>query len=132
MLVELGLAEQRYKAVSEVLVDGATVTEVARRLGVSRQTLHSWLRRYGNGGMADLADRSSRPDRCPHQTPVELKAAIITMRRAHPAWGPRRIRIELDRAGVEALPAARRCIESWSATEGTPFNGPAAMRVRPG
>jgi hypothetical protein len=39
VLVELGLVEQRYKAVSEVLVDGATVTEVARRLGVSRQTV---------------------------------------------------------------------------------------------
>ena len=73
MLVELGLVEQRYKAVSEVLVDGATVTEVARRLGVSRQTVHSWLRRYGNGGMADLANRSSRPQRCPHQTPAELE-----------------------------------------------------------
>ena len=105
MLVELGLVEQRYKAVSEVLVDGATVTEVAQRLGVSRQTVHSWLRRYGNGGMADLANRSSRPDRCPHQTPAELEATIVTMRRAHPAWGPRRIRIELDRAGVDPLPA---------------------------
>ncbi len=30
MLVGLGLVEQRYKAVSEVLVDGATVAEVAR------------------------------------------------------------------------------------------------------
>jgi transposase InsO family protein len=103
--VELGVVEQRYKAVSEVLVEGATVTEVARRLGVSRQTVHTWLRRYGNGGMADLADRSSRPDRCPHQTPAELEAAIVVMRQAHPAWGPRRIRIELDRAGVVALPA---------------------------
>jgi transposase-like protein len=73
MLVELGLVERRYKAVSEVLVDGATVTDVARRLGVSRQTVHTWLRRHGNGGMADLADRSSRPDRCPHQTPAELE-----------------------------------------------------------
>ena len=53
MLVELGLVEQRYKAVSEVLVDGATVTEVAQRLGISRQTVHSWLRHFGNGGMAD-------------------------------------------------------------------------------
>ena len=105
MLVELGLVEQRYKAVSEVLVDGATVTEVARRLGVSRQTVHSWLRRYGNGGLAALVDRSSRPDRCPHQTPAELEVAIVTMRRAHPAWGPRRIRIELDRAGLDPLPA---------------------------
>jgi hypothetical protein len=36
MLVELGLVEQRYKAVCEVL-DGATVTDVAQRNGVSRQ-----------------------------------------------------------------------------------------------
>ena len=32
MLVELGLVEHHLKAVSEVLVDGATVTEVAQRL----------------------------------------------------------------------------------------------------
>ena len=35
MLVELGVAEQRYPAVLEVL-DGAPVTAVARRFGVSR------------------------------------------------------------------------------------------------
>ena len=37
MLVELGLVEQRYQAVLEVLDDGATVTDVARRFGVSRR-----------------------------------------------------------------------------------------------
>ena len=37
MLVDLGLVEQRYNAVSEVLNDGATVTDVARRHGVGRQ-----------------------------------------------------------------------------------------------
>jgi transposase-like protein len=36
MLVELRVTEQRYRAVREVL-DGASVTEVARRFGVSRQ-----------------------------------------------------------------------------------------------
>ena len=35
MLRELGVAEQRYRAVLEVL-DGASVTEVARRFGVKR------------------------------------------------------------------------------------------------
>lgn len=38
MLVELGLVEQRLKAVDEVL-DGATVTDVAKRNGVTRQTV---------------------------------------------------------------------------------------------
>jgi len=50
VLVELGVVEQRSKAVYEVL-DGATVTDVALRHGVARQTVHEWLRKYANGGI---------------------------------------------------------------------------------
>jgi hypothetical protein len=39
VLVELGGVEQRYKAVLEVLNDGASVTDVARRYGVGARTL---------------------------------------------------------------------------------------------
>ena len=46
MLVELGLVEQLYQAVLEVLNDGAAVVDVARRYGVARQTVHEWLGRY--------------------------------------------------------------------------------------
>ena len=67
MLVELNLVEQRYRAVLEVLNDGASVTDVARRFGVARQTVHEWLRRYAVDGLAGLADHSSRPLSCPHQ-----------------------------------------------------------------
>jgi len=49
VLVELGLVEQRYQAVLEVL-GGATVTEVAERFGVTRQSVHRWLRRYAARG----------------------------------------------------------------------------------
>lgn len=37
VLVQLGLVEQRYRAVLEVLNDGATVSDVARRYGEVRQ-----------------------------------------------------------------------------------------------
>jgi transposase-like protein len=68
--------------VLEVL-DGASVVEVARRNGVSRQTVHGWLRRYANdGGLSGLADRSSRPASCPHQMTAQLEATVIAMRRA--------------------------------------------------
>ena len=53
VLVRLGLVEQRHKAVLEVL-GGATITDVARRYGVTRQTVHSWLKRYGSKGLAGL------------------------------------------------------------------------------
>ena len=104
MLVELGVVEQRYRAVLEVL-DGASVTEVARRYGVARQTVHEWLRRYaGDGGLAGLVDRSSRPASCPHQMPAVVEARVVALRRAHPGWGPARILWQLEREGVEPLP----------------------------
>jgi transposase InsO family protein len=105
VLVELGVVEQRYRAVLEVLEEGTPVTEVARRYGVARQTVHEWLSRYANdGGLAGLADRSPRPASCPHQMPAVVEARIAGLRREHPGWGPSRILWELERAGVAPLP----------------------------
>ena len=104
MLVELGVVEQRYQAVLEVL-GGATVTDVARRYGVARQTVHGWLRRYASQGLAGLVDRSSKPASCPHQIPAEVEARIVEMRRAHPGWGPRTIGYHLEREGMDPVPS---------------------------
>ena len=62
MLVELSVMEQRYQAVLAVVQDGWKVTEVAARLGVSRQSVHAWIARYEAGGLAALATgRIARP-----------------------------------------------------------------------
>lgn len=107
------MAEQRYLAVLAVIAEGHTVTEVAARLGVARQTVHRWLARYEAGGLENLGDRSHRPRSCPHQMPAEVEVAVVEMRRAHPSWGPKRLVFELARAGVEPLPsesAVYRCL----------------------
>jgi transposase InsO family protein len=96
MLQELSMVEQRYLAVREVL-DGARVSDVATRYGIDRRTVHRWLVRYANEGLDALADRSSRPDRCPHQIAPEIEARIVTLRTAHPGWGPRTILAKLRR-----------------------------------
>ncbi|RZB18353.1 IS481 family transposase [Streptomyces sp. F001] len=98
-LVELSVVEQRYRAVLAVLA-GATVTEVAARLGVSRQTVSGWKSRYAASGLAGLADRSRRPVSCPHRASAEVEAAVCELRRAHPRWGPRRIAHVLERSGT--------------------------------
>ncbi len=102
MLRELRVSEIRYRAVLEVL-DGAVISTVAGRYGVSRQTVHTWLRRYARDG-AVLEDRSSRPHGCPHQMAAELEARVLVLRDANPRWGPTRIVYELVRAGVVAVP----------------------------
>ena len=105
MLRELRVSELRYRAVLEVL-DGASVTEVAHRFGVSRQTVHVWLRRYaGAGGAVNLEDRSSRPHGCPHQLPVVVEARLLEVRDAHPGWGADRIRYQLEHDGMVVVPS---------------------------
>ncbi|GAA2638102.1 hypothetical protein GCM10010307_36220 [Streptomyces vastus] len=111
-LVELSFVEQRYRAVLAVLA-GATVTEVAASLGVSRQTVSGWKSRYeasGLAGLAGLVDRSRRPVSCPHQASAKVEAAVSELRRRHPRWGPRRIAHVLERAGSVAPVPSRMTV----------------------
>jgi len=112
VLIELGRVEQRHRAVLEVS-DGLSVSEVARRYGVTRQTVHRWLRRYAGSGLAGLCDAPSRPLSCPHQTPSAVETRIVELRGEHEAWGPRTIAHRLAREGVAPLPsrsAIYRCL----------------------
>lgn len=104
MLVELGLVEQRYRVVLEVINDGATVTDVARRNGVARQTVHEWLRKYAAHGLAALVDQPSKPQSCPHQMSPVVEARIVELRTQHPGWGPRTLEHRLDREGFVPVP----------------------------
>ena len=103
--MELSVVEQRYRAVLAVLA-GESVTDVAAHVGVSRQTVHTWLSRYREDGLSGLVDRSHRPEVCPHQSPVEVETAVCELRREHPRWGPRRLAHELGRVGVAPVPSA--------------------------
>ncbi len=108
MFMELSVQEQKYQAVLAVLSDGRSVSEVAEQWGVSRQSVHAWLRRYEDFGLAGLAARSRRPVSCPHQMSGVVEARILEMRRAHPGWGPRRILYELQRTAGPGEPVPSR------------------------
>ncbi|OPZ45900.1 MAG: hypothetical protein BWY94_01033 [Actinobacteria bacterium ADurb.BinA094] len=112
MLIELGVMQQRHEAVLEVM-GGLPVTEVAARYGVTRQTVHRWLRRYARYGLAGLASESTRPGSCPHQMRPEVEARIVELRLLHPAWGPRTIAHQLGREEVSPVPgrsSIHRCL----------------------
>src|ERR1700754_4403778 len=102
---ELSVAEQRYQAVLAVISDGLSISQVASKVGVSRQTLHSWLARYEAEGLDGLVDRSHRPASCPHQMPASVEAAVLELRRSRPYWGPRRLVFELAKRQVRPVPS---------------------------
>lgn len=59
-MLKESLMEQRYDAVVAVIRDGMTVSEVALKLGISRQSLHRWMARYEAGSRPSRIDRIAR------------------------------------------------------------------------
>jgi transposase InsO family protein len=78
----------RQLLVERVLHQGWTYAAAGEAAGVSRRTVGKWVQRFREGGLAALADRSSRPGQPPHQTPAHVVALIRQLRMTHalPAW----------------------------------------------
>ncbi len=50
---EISVAEQRYQAVLAVISDGLSISQVASKVGVARQSVHAWLARVLRVGAGD-------------------------------------------------------------------------------
>jgi putative transposase len=85
------------------------VAELARLFGVSRQTAYVWIRRYEQAGhdVAALEEGSRRPHRHPKTTSETMQDFLVEARKAHPRWGPRKLRAWLlDRYPGREFPSA--------------------------
>ena len=63
---------------------GESVTELARRFGVSIRTTRKWVARYRAEGPIGLQDRSSRPHTSPRATAPAIQLGIKVLR--HQRW----------------------------------------------
>jgi putative transposase len=98
---------ERTRFIAAWLVGEAPVTQLAVQFDVSRKTAYKWIERYRQEGPAGLHDKSRAPHSPAGCAPPALCMRVVQLRRAHPAWGPRKLkaRLELD-APEEAWPAA--------------------------
>jgi transposase len=81
--------------------------QAAESLGVSRATAYKWLARYRQHGQAGLADRSSRPHRCPHALPADQVRRVLAARRRR-RQGPHRLGSHLGMARSTVYGVLRR------------------------
>ena len=84
---------------------GASMSALSVAFGVSRKTAYKWRDRYLAEGDSGLLDRSRRPRRSPGRADAVLEARVCALRRAHPAWGGRKLHHRLIASGVEGVPA---------------------------
>jgi hypothetical protein len=55
------------------------------------------MQRYEQGGLAALAERSHRPQSCPHQIDARVEERIVTLRQGTPPGAPARLQHQLTR-----------------------------------
>ncbi|MGE3287504.1 MAG: leucine zipper domain-containing protein [Pseudonocardia sp.] len=69
------------RLIVERFLTGWPAARIAEQLGVSRATVHKWVRRHRDEGWDGLADRPSRPHTSPTRTAPEVETAILALRR---------------------------------------------------
>ncbi len=70
----------RLKLAKAIVEDGWTVSYAAAVFNVAWPTAKRWAERYRTAGEAGMADRSSRPHRCPRRTPQPVVRKIVHLR----------------------------------------------------
>ena len=94
--------------------------DIAARLAV--ESLQAAIReRWAKGsaprpddlvGMSGLLDASRAPRQHPNQSPPEVEAAVLRVRKAHPTWGSKKILATLDRERPDEHWPARSTIDA--------------------
>ena len=97
----MDVREQRVSFVVTARRGEKPFSALCEEFRISRPTGYLWVSRYGQDGLAGIAERSRRPQLSPERTPPELEAAVIALRRRYPDWGARKLRVLLSRQGIE-------------------------------
>lgn len=89
--------DERVKFVAAVLEGKHSVSALCDAFDVSRKTAYKWLGRYRREGPEGLLDRSRARKTSPRIEPA-VEELIVSMRKRHPTWGPKKILTELTQS----------------------------------
>jgi len=99
--------EERMRFVLAVQEHEESFAAVCRQFGVSRRVGYKWLARFEEEGAAGLFDRPRVPLHQPQRIADSIAERCLEVRRAHPTWGPLKVRAFLARkSGQTEWPAA--------------------------
>jgi putative transposase len=112
------VVDERMRFVLEQESGLHTMKELCEAYQIARETGYYWLRRYQQGGLEALEDRNRAPRQHPNQTPEEIEEAVLTLRRAHMSWGPRKLKRVLERKDPDQPWPATSTIGAMVAREG--------------
>ena len=87
------------------LKQGERMTDLCVEYGISRKTGHRLANRYAQFGALALEEQSRAPKHTPHKTASQIVELVLNEKRAHPTWGPRKIKAVLEQRFEHRMPA---------------------------
>ena len=128
--------EQKFDLVRRMMARAASVAELSRHFGISRQTAYKWFNRYRARRWRGLHEKSRRPLFLAAQTDAPGLRRVRRLRRRRPTWGARKLRhVLVQRLGAAATPSVAtisRWLKRWRLTRGRRrrLRGPQIRRQR--
>jgi len=89
------MMDERTILAGEYLLGDYTISELARRRGISRKTAYKWLERYERENVAGLEDLSRAPHHHPNAISAEMELRILEWKVRRPLWGAPKIHSKL-------------------------------------
>jgi putative transposase len=83
--------DQKNLLIDDFMTGNYSKTELSEMYGVSRKTVHKWVKRFSQGGRPGLEERSRAPGTHPNETSREIKSQIIDTKLEHKTWGPKKV-----------------------------------------
>jgi len=87
--------EQKVEFICEWITGKYTITELCKVFEISRPTAYKMIHRYENYGIEGLKERNSNPKDHPNKTKEVVEKNILKLKKKHPLWGAKKIRILL-------------------------------------
>jgi len=85
---------------------GERMSDLCREYQIHRQTGYEVLRRYEAQGLDGLLPQRRGPKRLCYRISEALRALIVDGRKAHPTWGPKKLKCILEEQHGVRLPAS--------------------------
>jgi leucine-zipper of insertion element IS481 len=87
----MDVQDQRVRFVLAASMREKPLGAVCAEFGISRPIGALWIKRYAEGGVAGIAERSRCPRSSPAQTSWEQEEKVVALRLRYPDWGARKL-----------------------------------------
>lgn len=103
--METDAMDQRCRFVMAYRSGQFDMAELCRIYQVSRPTGYKWVQRHSQAGLVGLQERSRAAHHCPHRMSEAVAQWLLSERRAHPHWGPRKLLRRYQNAHEQPAPS---------------------------